>query len=120
MVAMPLFIVLCLLITVLTLDHLCYTGLSQRLPLYPGASVVFESHNGPRIFGMGQTLMILETDDPVETVREWYGINAGGATRRMQQSGQRLLIGIADASYSVITAEDGTGTQITLSGACGG
>ncbi|MBZ0304178.1 MAG: hypothetical protein K8J31_30865 [Anaerolineae bacterium] len=119
-VVIPLILVLCVGGATVALDSLCYSGLTQRLPLYPGAVVTFEKHNGLRRFGMGETLMILESADPIETVRDWYGRNAGAAVRRMQQDGQRLLISMSQAEYSVVTAEDGQGTQITLSGVCGG
>jgi hypothetical protein len=119
-VAIPLVMLLCVGSTALVLDNLCYTALTLRLPIYPDAAVILEKHSGMRAFGMGETLMIIETDDPVETVRDWYGRTAGSAIRRMQQSGQQMLITLSDASYSVIEAEDGQGTQITLSGVCGG
>ena len=119
-IAIPAMVFLCIGGVALTLDHLCYTGLTQRLPIYPGAEVVFEEHNGLRAFGSGETLMIIETEDPIETVREWYGRNAGGVTRRMRQQGQQMLISLTNASYSMVTAADGNGTQITLSGVCGG
>jgi hypothetical protein len=120
LIVIPLVMLACVGITVFTLDNLCYTGLSQRLPVYPGATVTFEKHSGPRAFGMGETVMIIETDDPLETVRDWYGVNAGGAVRRMQQQGQLVLVNMTEASYSATTAEDGTGTQVLLSGVCGG
>ena len=120
LIAIPLVMLACVSVTLLTLDNLCYTGLSQRLPVYPGATVTVERHNGLRAFGMGETIMVIETDDPLETVRDWYGVNAGGAVRRMQQQGQMILVNITETSYSATTAEDGTGTQVLLSGVCGG
>lgn len=119
-VVIPLLLLVCIGGVTLALDHLCYSGLTQRLPLYPDAEITFERHSGMRAFGMGETLLILESADPIETVREWYGRAGGAAVRRMQQSGQRLLISMSQAEYSLITAEDGQGTQITLSGICGG
>lgn len=119
-VVIPLVLLVCVGGVTLALDNLCYSGLTQRMPLYPNAEMVFEEHSGMRAFGMGETLIILETDDPIEIVRDWYGRNAGGAVRRMQQQGQRLLASMSQAEYSLITAADGTGTQITLSGVCGG
>lgn len=116
----PLAVMLCIVIFMLTLDHLCYTGLSQRLPIYPGAEVVFEEHSGFRAFGSGETLMIIETADPIETVRDWYGRNAGGAVRRMVQQGQQVLVSMTTVNTSLIELEDEPGTQITLSGICGG
>ena len=119
-VAVPVAMLLCLGVFSLTLDQLCYSGLTQRLPIYPGATVVFEEHNGLRAFGSGETLMLIETTDPVETVQEWYGRNAGGAVRRMRQQGQQVLISLTTVNYSVIALEDDSGAQVTLSGICGG
>lgn len=120
LIAIPLVMLACVTITLLTLDNLCYTGLTQRLPIYPGATVVVERYNGFRAFGMGETIILIETEDPLETVRDWYGRNAGGAVRRMQQQGQMVLVNMTETSYSATTAEDGTGTQVLLSGVCGG
>lgn len=119
-VAVPVAMLLCLGAVALTLDQLCYTGLTQRLPQYPGATVVVERHNGLRAFGSGETVMVLETKDPIETVRDWYGRNAGGAVRRMQQQGQSMLIALTSANYSLYPLEDEPGTQIVLNGVCGG
>jgi hypothetical protein len=120
LIAIPLVMLACVGITTFALDNLCYTALTQRLPIYPGATVTVERHNGLRAFGMGETIMVIETDDPLDTVRDWYGVNAGGAVRRMQQQGQMVLVNITETSYSATTAEDGTGTQVLLSGVCGG
>lgn len=120
LLVVPLVVLLCVLVTFVGVDSLCYSGLTQRLPIYPGATVTLERHSGLRAFGMGETILILETDDTLETVRDWYGRNAGGVVRRMQQQGQMILINITEVNYSAVTAEDGTGTQVLLSGVCGG
>jgi hypothetical protein len=119
-IAVPLVMLLCVGGVGLVLDGLCYAGLTQRLPIYPGATVVFEEHSGLRAFGSGETLMIIETSDPIDVVRDWYGRNAGGAVRRMKQNGQEVLISLTSAQYSLVALEDNSGTQIALNGVCGG
>ncbi len=111
---------LCISGVTVVLDNLCYQGLTQRLPIYPGSEIVFEEHSGLRPFGNGETLMIIEAPDDYVTVADWYSRNAAGAVRRMQQSGQQMLISLTSAQFSLIALEDKPGTQVTLNGVCAG
>src|SRR5512134_3595315 len=63
----------CVGVSFVGVDAMCYSSLSQKLPLYPGATITLERHNFLRSFGMGETIMVLESDDPPETVQAWYG-----------------------------------------------
>ena len=118
-IALTVAMLLCIGVTTVALDSVCYQGLTQRLPIYPGSEIVFEEHSGLRPFGNGETLMIIEAPDDYETVNAWYTRNAGGATRRMQQNGQQMLITLTSSAYSLIALEDKPGTQVTLNGVCG-
>jgi hypothetical protein len=97
---------------------MCYDTLSKRLPVYPGAAITFERASLRR-YGMGETIMILDSDDAPAEVREWYGRYTGSLNREMQQDGVGgMFFSFTKAVWSVTTAEDGTGSQILLSGAC--
>ena len=65
---------------------MCYNTLSKRLPVYPGAAITFERASLRR-YGMGETIMILDTDDAPAEVREWYGRYTGSLNRELQQDG---------------------------------
>lgn len=102
----------------LSVDGLCYSAMTRKIPVYPNARVTLEQYNLLRSFGMGQTAMILDSDDSPETVRDWYGKTVSAATRAALDSGDRTFTW-ANASYAIAGAEDGTGTQIVLNGVCG-
>lgn len=109
----------CSAVTTLALDALCYNVLSQRLPIYPGAEITLERYSFLRRFGMGETIMILESADEYETVRNWYSRASASLSMRVRQDNTlTLFYSFTRAAASVTRAEDGTGSQIVLSGAC--
>lgn len=109
----------CSTATTLALDSICYNVLSQRLPIYPGATITVDRHSFLRRYGMGETIMVLDSDDPVEMVRNWYGEVRGRLAQQIRRDNtMNLFYGFTTAVASVTTAEDGTGSQIILSGAC--
>lgn len=99
-------------------DNACYNSMIRKIPIYPNARVTLSRHNFIRPFGMGETLIILESDDPPNVVREWYGRTVGAAYRETQAGGGDPFFYMANARYSIAGATDGTGTQIILSGVC--
>lgn len=109
----------CIGISFVGVDAMCYSSLSQRLPLYPGATVTLERHNFLRTFGMGETVMVLESDDPPDVVQRWYGRMSYEGQQRAKENHDPFYF-MATGRYSVTTAEDGTGSQIILSGGCVG
>ncbi len=116
----PLVLSVCISVSVIGMDSLCYSTNSQLLPQYPEATIVFEQHSFLRAFGMGDTVMILETDDELETVREWQARKFGSVARAAAQGSGRIAFSMTDANYSVIALDDRPGSQITLSSACAG
>lgn len=112
---------LCGTITTITVDRICYTGLSQRLPIYPNAEVQRRSHNLLSEFGMGNTVIVLYSPDEPEVVQSWYGQQTGTYIRGTMQSGgfiDRVAQRIAQGDWSVTRAESGIGSQIILFGTC--
>ena len=109
----------CISLSFVGVDAMCYSSLSQRLPIYPGATITLEQHNFLRTFGMGETVMILDSDDPPDVVQSWYGRTTYEGQRRAKANHDPFYY-MATGRYSVTTAEDGTGSQIVLSGGCVG
>lgn len=107
---------LCVVVTTLVLDDACSADMTERLPLYPGATVTFQQHNFLRQFGMGESVMILHTDDEVAVVRAWYSKAMGEIYSRMQRANLRRF---GQTNYTVGADESGSGTQIILYGRCG-
>lgn len=110
-------VALCGGISALAVDQLCYTTLSQRLPLYPDAEVRVQRHNFFRAWGMGETYFELYTPDDSDTVGEWYGSTAGRYSREAVRAND-FTYRLASAERSFRRAEDGEGTFIQLYGAC--
>lgn len=112
-------ILLCSGVSFYTLDRICYDSLSQRLPIYPNAEIVFRAHNLFSELGMGNTVITLHSDDEPDVVRAWYG-RAQGEYARMALNSSNIITStgqrIARADWSV--TRDGDGTQIILFGTC--
>ncbi len=65
--------VLCVVVTTLVVDRTCISDLKPRLPIYSNATIKLEQHNFLTQFGMGESVMILHSDDAVEVVRSIWG-----------------------------------------------
>jgi hypothetical protein len=115
-VVILLLVLACGTVSTLGIDAMCYNTLSKRLPVYPDSKRTFEKHNFLRAFGMGETLIILETDDPPDVVRDWYGHAVGKAASENRDN--PVFFGVSSAAWSVTKSEDGSGSQIILSGVC--
>jgi hypothetical protein len=105
-------------VLMVSLDNICYGAMSQKIPVYPNAQITLQEHNLFRQYGLGQTVIILDSADDVTIVRDWYGRTTSAAMRAAQDRGDRTY-SWASARWSVTTAEDGSGSQIILNGNCG-
>lgn len=114
--AVLLVMVLCVVVTTLALDGTCLADMEPRLPRYPNATVVLEQHNFLTQFGMGESVLMLHSDDDVATVRDWYGRTIGAIYAEMQKENVRTF---GKTNYTVGQSETGSGTQIILYGRCG-
>ncbi len=114
--AVLLVMVLCVVVTTLALDGTCSADMEPRLPRYPNATVTLEQHNFLTQFGMGESVLMLHTDDDVAVVREWYGRTIGAIYADMQKNNVRTF---GHTNYTVGQSETGSGTQIILYGRCG-
>jgi len=102
-------------------NAVCAAYLPQRLPIYPGASVVLENHNFVTPFGMGTTAVTLHSADSPDTVRTWYGRMTGTFLKQsIQNSDPITFLGrqIARVQFDVSDSPTGSGSQIILYTQC--
>ncbi len=111
-------IVLCISVTLVGVDRTCVSDLSPRLPIYPNTTVKLEQHNFLTQFGMGESVMILHSDDEVGVVRDWYSRTVGAVVYADVQKGTIKHMG--RTNWTVDEAPEGKGSQIILYGYCGG
>lgn len=105
----------------LSVDRVCYAGITRRVPIYPQATQVWLSHNMLFPWGMGTTVGTFESPDDAETVRRWYGEHMREYMRSDAVSSSPLTsaqVRLSQARWDVTEAEDGTGSQIILYGVC--
>jgi hypothetical protein len=110
-------VILCSAVTSFAVDRLCYSNLSQRLPLYPNAEVKRRVHNLFTEFGMGNTVIVLVSSDDPDTVRDWYAAETGTYVRDALRNNTpffRMAQGTVDVTHN----PDGEGSQIILFGTC--
>lgn len=109
-------VVLCGGITFFAADRICYGNLSQRLPVYPNATVTSRTHNLFTEFGMGITVVVLDTPDTPETVRSWYAVETGSYVREALRNNTPFFR-MAQGSATINSNGSG-GSQIILYGTC--
>jgi hypothetical protein len=109
--------VLCVTVVTIGVDRTCVSDLKPRLPIYPNTTVKLEQHNFLTQFGMGESVMILHSDDPVEVVRDWYSKTVGAVVYADVQKGTIKHMG--RTNWTVDEAPEGKGSQIILYGYCG-
>ena len=113
--------VVCGGILYLTVDRVCYAGITRRVPLYPDVTTISTTHNMLFEYGMGTTVGVYESDDDPETVRRWYAEHMREYARTDAVSSSPLTsaqVRLSQARWDVTEAEDGTGSQIILFGVC--
>lgn len=110
-------IVLCISTITVVVDRTCVNDMKPRLPIYPNATVKLAQHNFLTQFGMGESVMILHSDDPAVTVRDWYSKTVGAVVYEDVQKGTIKHMG--RTNWTVDEAPDGSGSQIILYGYCG-
>jgi hypothetical protein len=95
---------------VLTIDSQCVAELNERIPQYPNAVFISETHSFLRMYGMGSTVTIWQSADDPNTIDSWYGRKLGAAVKRANS-------GIARSAWDAMSL-DGGGSQIILYGNC--
>jgi len=101
---------ICVLVLGVTIDGVCAREAAELIPIYPNSTLVRESYTLVRPFGMGDTVMVLETDDPQREVLQWY-IDV----RKKAPSNPQAL---AVLNFDIRPREDGTGARILLTSDC--
>jgi len=107
----------CISVSTFAMDRLCYSNLSQRLPIYPNAQVERRIHNLFTEFGMGNTVVTLISEDDPDTVRSWYAIHTGAYLRDALKNNTPFYR-MAQGQVDVTRNPDGAGSQIILFGTC--
>lgn len=82
-------------------------------PLYPNGETVAVEYDLFRARALGLTRWIMETDDDVETVKQFY------RDTRLETLKAGKTRGLAWADSNVIPREGGLGSNIILISACG-
>ena len=109
-------VILCGGITFFAADRICYGNLSRRLPIYPNATVTSRTHNLFTEFGMGNTVVVLDSPDPPDNVRSWYAVETGSYVRESLRNNTPFFR-MAQGSATINSNGSG-GSQIILYGTC--
>jgi len=113
-------VILCSGVSVIAADRICYSNLTQRLPIYPGATIKSREHNFLSEFGMGNTVMVLTSPDAPSVVQSWYSVHTGNYLRDALRNNTPFFR-MAQGQVSVTENPDdptGKGSQIILFGTC--
>ena len=111
-------VLLCSSVTFVAADRICYGNLSQRLPIYPNATIKSREHNFLSEFGMGNTVMVMTSPDAPDEVRSWYAVHTGEYLREALRNNTpfyRMAQGQVDVTHD---PENDSGSQIILYGTC--
>ena len=108
-----LFVFLCFLTLLVTVDQMCSTSIEQWIPYYPDAEVISVEYSLFRPRSMGETVTVLLTRDDEETVREFYRQTILALLDEQQTRG------LARTHWDTEQNLDGDGTFIILSSECG-
>lgn len=87
-------LVLCVSVVVVAVDVSCVSQAETWIPRYPNATKVDEVYNFIRPFGMGITLVVLETPDSAQEVRNGTVIIVG-TWHGHKRKGMRVWIGVS-------------------------
>ena len=112
-VTVPVVVVLFVLALVFGSDQYCRYEINQRLPIYPGATLVSQEFNGLRARATGASQMVFATPDSADTVREFYReLNF----KRVQEERPQ---GISTVNFQVEPDLQGDGSLISYMTECG-
>ncbi len=109
---MPIFIVAFLFVLFMGADQLCVNDAGRRLPIYPGAQKIDETHNGIRARGIGSTRMTFESADSQETIEAWY------QELQIELLKTRRQLGINNLTILYAPGKEGKGTTIYYLSQC--
>jgi len=101
---------ICVLTLSVTIDSVCAREASEQIPPYPNSTVIRQSHTLFRPFGMGETVMVLETDDDQRDVLKWY--------TEIRQQAVSNYQGLSVLNFNVSPRESGDGARIVLTSDC--
>jgi hypothetical protein len=112
-ITIPVIVVVFIAALVFGSDQYCRYEINQRLPVYPGATLMSQEFNGLRVRATGSSQMVYSTPDSVETVKEFYRqLNL----ERAKEEGPQ---GIATVNFLVESDPQGEGSVISYATECG-
>jgi hypothetical protein len=112
-IVVPVVVVLFVIALVFGSDQYCRYEINQRLPVYPGATLLSQEFNGMRVRATGASQMVVSTPDDPETVQAWYReLNL----ERVKKEGPP---GIATVNFFVEPNPQEQGSLITYATECG-
>ena len=98
---------------ILVADLQCSADIEGWAPLYPNAEAVKVNYDLFRPRALGQTTLVMESPDDVETVKQFYRDNI------LEVLDAERSRGLAWADWRVQPLETGAGSRIILISACG-
>ena len=101
---------LIILLFVLLMDQVCYSDITSRQMMYPGAEIVFEDYDLFRPRGMGYTTLVLQTDDDEETLKQWL------RERNLELLRAERYRGLAAITWGVQPEQEG---RLVYASSCG-
>ncbi|GAB1420938.1 hypothetical protein MASR2M15_10660 [Anaerolineales bacterium] len=105
-------VILCSIVTSLTIDYACNSEIERWLPIYPGAELIQNQNDFLRPRAMGYTYQTYQTEDETQVVRDWY-------RETMRQVGRDSSSrAISSTRYRILENPDGPGTWIKMSSEC--
>lgn len=99
-----------ILLFVLLMDQVCYSDITSRQMMYPGAEIVFEDYDLFRPRGMGYTTLVLQTDDDEETLKLWL------RERNLELLRAERYRGLAAITWGVQPEQEG---RLVYASSCG-
>ena len=112
LIVVPLIIISILAVLFLGMDQMCINDANRRMPYYPNATQIQESHNGLRIRGAGNTLEVVETSDSLDVVDAWYDAHMTNLLKNRKQ------LGINNLRHWFEESADPEGTKIFYLSQC--
>lgn len=94
---------LCSIVSIVTVDAVCHSEIERTLPLYPQAELISQEHDFLRPRAMGHTYTVLATNDAPEKVRQWYrDLRLSQPQTSLDDSNRNLTPGgLATVSYRI-------------------
>jgi hypothetical protein len=113
LIMMVLGTILCMGLSMLGIDQVCYNDTVRRQALYPGAEIVESEHSFLRPRAFGFTRLVLSTPDDIEVVRQWIRDSNLDLLRREE------FRGLSSLNWRAMPNAEGEGSLLIYTSSCG-